>query len=405
MKKGIALCVMILMMLSVALPVFAEVEVEDAGIYEKFKGQNITVNVYNWGEYIADGTDGAMDVNAEFEELTGIKVVYNTFPTNEELYAKLKNGSVQYDVIIPSDYMINRMIAEDMLLPLDYGNIPNAQYVMDEFLNLEFDPRNEYSIPYTWGLVGVFYNKEVVDKEDLGSWDLLWNEKYSGEILMFSNPRDAFGIAQKLLGASFNSENKDEWDVALEKLIEQKPLVQVYVMDEIYDKMSGGEAAIGPYYCGDAKVLIEENDNIGFYFPKEGTNLFVDAMCIPSSARNKEAAELYINFMLETEVGLANTDYIGYATPNQRVYDALDDDVKRDPIYYPDEATLANTEVFQNLSPEMNEYVSQLWVNLMGTSANGNNSAWMVIVLFIVAILLVVIVVISRRRKKKREEY
>lgn len=273
--------------------------VSDPDYYTRFKGKDISINVYNWGEYISTGADeGTLDVNTEFEKLTGIKVNYTNFATNEELYAKLKGGGASYYIVIPSDYMISKMIKEKLIQKLDFDNIPNFSYIMDNFRNMEYDPENEYSVPYTWGTVGIIYDETVVDinEEDI-DWDLLWNEEYADQILMFDNPRDAFAIAEILLGYSLNTENPDELAAAAEKLKKQKKVVQGYVMDEIFDKMGAGDALIAPYYAGDALTIMEENDSLNFVVPKSGTNLFVDAMCIPKSSKQKEAAEMYINFM------------------------------------------------------------------------------------------------------------
>lgn len=376
---------------------------EDVSIYEKFKGQNLSINVYNWGEYISDGSDGSLDVNAEFEELTGIKVNYTTFATNEEMYARLKSGGVNYDVIFPSDYMINRMIEEGMVSELDYNNIPNVKNIMPKFRGLVYDQDDKYSVPYTWGLVGIFYNTSMVD-EDIDSWSVFWNEKYKGNMLMFANSRDAFGIAQKYLGYSYNPENTEELDRSLEVLQKQKPLLQAYVMDEIFDKMAGGEAAIAPYYNGDAKIIMEENSDMEFVFPKEGTNLFFDAMCIPATSTNKEAAELYINFMLEPEVALATTEYIGYATPNQPAYDLLDDETKNDPIFYPSDDIIDNSEMYLNLPKEINDYMTELWAKLLKSSNAGEDDNMLLVPFLLLGALVFVIVFTVLKRRKKRNQ-
>lgn len=327
---------------------------------------DVTINVYNWGEYISKGEEGSLNVNEEFTKKTGIKVNYTTYQTNEELYAKLKSGSADYDVIIPSDYMIGKMIQEDMLEALDFSNIPNYEYIDPQFKGLEYDPEQKFSVPYTWGTVGVFYNKTMVDEEDIAqqSWDLLWNEKYAGQILMFDNPRDAFAIAQKRLGLSMNSTNPDDWNAAAEELQKQKPLVQAYVMDQIFDKMGGGDAAIAPYYAGDGIILMDENPDIGFYLPKEGTNRFVDAICIPKGAKHKKEAEMYINFLCETEIAKANAEYIGYSTPQLKAKEELDPEIANNPIFYPSEEMLKNTEVFSTLPDDVNKLLSDLWIQL-----------------------------------------
>ena len=323
---------------------------------EELKGTEI--NVYNWGEYISDGAEGTMDVVAEFENLTGITVNYTMFDSNEDLYSKLKSGGVSYDVIIPSDYMIERMIKEGMLQKLDFDNIPNYSYIADDYKNLYFDENNEYSVPYTGGMVGLIYNTTMVT-ETPDSWSIMWDEKYSGQILTFNNSRDAFGVAQYLLGQSVNTTNPDDWRAAADKLIEQKPLIQSYVMDEVFIKMEDGEAAIAPYYGGDYLTMADVNPDLAFVYPKEGTNIFVDSMCIPANAKNKAAAELFINFMCEPEVALANAEYLCYLCPNTAV---LADDrytLKDNEVLYPKEEV--KTQYFHNLDQETLDLLAKLW--------------------------------------------
>lgn len=316
-----------------------------------------TITVMNWGEYMDES------LNALFESETGIKVTYRTFATNENLYASLKGGGVSYDVIVPSDYMIGRMIEEDMLEKLDFDNIPNASDVMDKFKKPDYDPRGAYSVPYMWGTVGIIYNTTMID-EEVDSWSYLFDERYAGNILMFDNSRDAIGIALKYLGHSFNTADEAQLREALDLLVGQKPLVQAYVMDQIFDKMEGGEAAIGPYYAGDAITMLEENEDLAYAVPKEGANVFVDAFCIPKGAKNKEAAEKYINFMCTAEAGLANCDVIGYSTPLNSVYDRLDDEV-RNGISYPSDEMLDKCEVFTNLPKATRDLYDSLWNDLM----------------------------------------
>ena len=341
------------------------VNVDNLEYYEKFKDQDVSINVYNWGEYISDTSEpGLFDVNREFEGLTGIKVNYTTYATNEELYAKMKGGGADYDIIIPSDYMISRMIKEDMLARLDLSNIPNFSHIMDSFKNPVYDEENTFSVPYLWGTVGIIYNKNMVDETDI-DWDILWDEKYQDQILMFDNPRDSFAIAELLLGYSLNTENPDELNAACEKLKEQKPLIQAYVMDEIFDKMGAEEAALAPYYAGDAVTLMADYEHLGFAVPKSGTNRFVDAICIPKTSKNKEAAEMYINFLCEPEIALANSTYVGYSTPHKEAYEMLDDEIKNDGISYPsDEFLNTKTTVFNNLSDEANQLMQDLWTSM-----------------------------------------
>lgn len=376
--------------------------IEDKNYYTKFKGKGISINVYNWGEYISTGADeGTLDVNGEFEKLTGIKVNYTNYATNEELYAKLKGGGTTYDVIIPSDYMISKMIKEELIQPLNMDNIPNFRYIMDNYRNLAYDPENAYSVPYTWGTVGIIYNAEQIDipKEEI-DWDILWDEKYKDQILMFDNPRDAFAVSELLLGYSLNTENPSELKAAAEKLKEQKDVVQAYVMDEVFDKMAAGEALLAPYYAGDALTILEDNEDLDFVVPKSGTNLFVDAMCIPSSAKQKEAAEMYINFMCEPDIAFANIDYICYSTPHSGAYEMLDDEVRESHVSYPDSQFIADkTTVFVNLSDEANDLMKDLWTEMKSETAN----KWFVPI-FLVVCLLIIAAVLVRRYIKRRKD-
>ena len=385
-----------------ALPCAAdEPEYSNSVDWDKFRDQNVTLNVYNWGEYISvDDGENLYDTNREFEELTGIKVNYTNFASNEELYAKLKNGGSSYDIIIPSDYMIARMINEDMLEKLDFSNIPNYSLIMDKFKGIDYDPTEEYSVPYMWGMVGIIYNTTMVDPEDdVYSWSILWNEKYANNILMFSNSRDAFAIACKYLGYSMNTTDEQELRNAAAALTNQKLLVQAYVMDEIFDKMTGGEAALAPYYAGDAITMIGDNPDLAYAVPREGTNLFVDAMCIPKGAKNKEAAEMYINFMCETKTALHNCEYIGYSTPQSEVSEYLDPELAENPIAYPDEATLANTEAFIALPDDVTKLMDELWTSIL----TANSSAPWTIPVFLIACLGASIGInVARARKKKR---
>lgn len=379
--------------------------VEDMDYYTRFKDDNISINVYNWGEYISTGADeGTLNVNAEFTKLTGIKVNYTNYATNEELYAKLKGGGATYDVIIPSDYMISKMIKENMVQKLNFDNIPNFSYIMDNFRNLAYDPENEYSVPYTWGTVGIIYNKDLVDidKSEI-DWDILWNEDYLDQILMFDNPRDAFAIAEIMLGYSINTENTDELTAASEKLKEQKRVVQAYVMDEIFDKMGAGDALLAPYYAGDALTILEENEDLDFVVPKSGTNLFIDAMCIPVGAKQKEAAEMYINFMCEPDIAYANIDYICYSTPHSAAFEMLDEETQQSTVSYPDDDYIAaNTTVFVNLSDEASREMQTLWTE-MKSAEDENANTWIVPVFLLVCIGIIVFVLIRRHIKKKKD--
>ena len=325
------------------------------------------ITVYNWGQYISDGSDDSLDVIAAFEEATGIHVNYLTFDSNESMYTKLKTGGASYDVIIPSDYMIAKLIEEDMLEPLDFANIPNYEYIDEAFRNQAYDPENLYSVPYTWGTVGLIYNRNYVSDEDAESWSCLWNSKYAGKLLMFDNPRDAFGIALKKLGYSMNTTNESEWEAAYQELLKQKPLLQQYVMDQVYDKMINEEGYIAPYYSGDGIIMMdpdEGNTDIKYFVPKEGTNRFVDAVCVTTASAHKTEAEKYINFLCRTEVAKANAEAIGYSTPHTEARKLLDPEVGENPIFYPSEDILNNTEVFDTLPDNINELQDSLWIKL-----------------------------------------
>ena len=328
-------------------------------------GEEVTINVYNWGQYIAEGDEGAMDVIAEFEAAyPNIHVNYTTYDSNETMYSKLKTGGISVDVIIPSDYMIARLIDEDMLLPLDFDNIPNYQYIDEAYKNTAYDPDNVYSIPYTWGTVGIIYNTKYVDAADVGGWELLWNEKYAGKILMFGNSRDAFGIAQYLLGYDVNTTDDAELQACADKLIEQRPLVQQYVMDEIFDLMENEEAWIAPYYAGDYLLMADENPDLAFYHPSQGFNFFIDAMCIPSCAQNKEAAETFINFLCDPEIAGGNMDWIGYGTPESAAKEYMDPDMVNSEIAYPPQEVLGKGTTFLFLPQETNQRMEELWLQV-----------------------------------------
>ena len=335
--------------------------------------EKITLNVYNWGEYIEQSTIDMFE-----EKYPYIDVNYTTFDSNEAMYSKIVSGAASYDIVVPSEYMVSKLIQEDMLAEIDYSNIPNYKYIGDAYRNLASDPENKYSVPYFWGTVVVIYNSQFVFEEDVKdqSLDLLWNEKYAGKILMFDNPRDSFGISLTRLGYSMNSDNEKEWQEAAKALSEQKPIVQAYVMDAIFDKMEAGEAWIAPYYAGDAFVIQESNPDIKFYIAKEGTNLFVDSMCILKTTEHKKEAELFINFMCEPEIAAMNAETVGYATPNTEAKKLIDPEITGNKIVYPDEDYLKNnTEVFINLPQKTQMLQSTLWTDLKIISAEDGAEA------------------------------
>lgn len=392
------------LVLTAMLPMVSAAAAETKSDYDytRFKGAGVTLNVYNWGLYISDGSDGAADVVKDFEELTGIKVNYTTYDTNESMYAKIKSGGADYDVIIPSDYMIGKMAQEGMLAELNFDNIPNYKMIGDQYKGLAYDSDEKYSVPYTWGVVGVVYNTTMVDGE-VDSWDILWDAAYSGNVLMFNNSRDAFAIAAKKLGLSLNPSSQKEIDEIAAELKRQKPIVQAYVMDEIFDKMTGGEAALAPYYAGDAITMIEDNPDLAFAIPKEGTNYFVDAMCIPKGSTNKEAAEMFINYMCETEVALANCEFIGYSTPQVEAVKLLPEELANSPIMYPSEEVLENTEVFEVLPEEINTAMDAAWSSMKAHEEGG--SGWIIPVLMLIAVAVIILSIWRKNVRKKRDDY
>ena len=376
MKRILSLTLLVLMLASMlVLPASAD-ENDLSGT---------TINVYNWGQYISDGTDGSIDLNAEFTKATGITVNYMTFDSNETLYTKLKTGGSTYDVIIPSDYMIARLAAEDMLLELDFDNIPNYKYVDEAHKNKDYDPENKYSVPYTWGTVGIIYNTKFV--EEPTSWDILWDPRYSGKILMFNNPRDSFAIAEFMLGYSINTSDPAELDACAKLLAEQKPYVQNYVMDQIYDKMIREEAYVAPYYAGDYLMMAEDNPDLAFCFPEEGFNAFVDAMCIPVGAENKAAAEAYINFMCDPEISGRNMDFLGYSTPISEAKQYMDEAVASSEIAYPSDETLARSSSFCYLEAETTQMMDSLWNDVKTSSGLPIGSLVGIITVFAVVFL------------------
>lgn len=380
----------------------------------------VVLNVYNWGEYISDGEDDTVNVTAAFEEYFNnnlaekyghkIKVNYTTYSSNEELYAKLTNTNTSYDVIIPSDYLVALLIRDGLLHKIDFSNVPNFSYIDQAYIDGNYyDPTNEYSVPYTMGKVGIIYNTTLIEDE-IDSWSALWNEKYKAAgILQFNNARDAFATAHFLLGMSINTTDKTEWDAAYEKLTEQKPIIQKYVMDEVFNKMESGNASIAPYYAGDYFTMYASNEYLAFVYPKEGSNVFVDAMCIPKCSQNKELAELFINFMLEPEIAIANAEYICYASPHTAVIndesyiEYMTEEVHPDAIdilYNDFEKDFVN-EGFVALDNETQQYANDLWDELKISS---ETSTYVYVLSALIATTIIFMIVFFAIRKKIREK-
>ena len=315
-----------------------------------------TLNVFNWGEYIDE------DLISKFEEETGIKVNYETFSTNEDMYVKVKSGGSSYDVLIPSDYMIEKMAKEDLLQELDYSKIPNITNISPMFQDLIFDPDNKYSVPYFWGTVGILYNTEQVD-DVVDSWDILWNEKYANKILMMDSQRDSLAVALKKLGYSMNTRNETELEEAKQELIEQKPLVLAYIVDEIRDKMLSGEGAVAVAWSGDAMDVILSGENFEYVVPKEGSNFWIDAMVIPANAKNPDAAHKFINFMTDPENAAANSEYIGYSTPNEAALELLPEEMINSDVAYPSQEVIDNCEIFRDPGDFISVY-NRIWTEV-----------------------------------------
>ncbi len=338
------------------------------GMLSGCSDDRIVLNVYNWGLYMSDGEDGTLNVIEAFEKkYPYIKVNYTEYDSNEVMYSKLKTGGITVDVIFPSDYMVARMIHEGMLEKLNFDNIPNYQYIDDSYKNLAHDPDNEYSVPYTWGTVGIIYNTKYVKQEDVTGWELLWNTDYAGKVLMFDNSRDAFGIAQYLLGYDVNTTDKAQLQACADKLreLKEKHVVQQWVMDQVFASMENEEAWIAPYYAGDYLTMAEENENLAFYLPAEqGFNLFVDAMCIPTCCKEREAAELFINFLCEPEICGKNMDALGYSAPESAAKEFMDPEMANNPVAYPDAETLKKGTSFAFLPEEITRYVEELFMEV-----------------------------------------
>lgn len=426
---------LLLVLLTVAALVLCSCGDDTAEERKKYETKNL--NVYNWGEYISDEDDedsGLFDVNGGFEKYFNenladqygfyIKVNYSTYATNEDMYAKLTNSAVAYDVVIPSDYMIEKMIANDMLLPIDFSKLTNYSNISDEFKGLDHDPENRYSVPYSYGMLGIIYNSEFVDSEDVAdqSWSLMWNEKYSGKILQFNNPRDAFGTAMYWKGLDINSHDPADWAQALELLKIQKPLLQGYVNDEIFNKMKGASAYISAYFAGDFLTMAADNEDLQFYYPREGTNYFVDAMCIPKTSRNPDIAAEYINYMISLDAATANALYIGYASPNKAVteseyykeklsenYDT--DSVNAWEVLYgksKDEANVsypfnpAYKDFYKDASINIQSHVNSLWESL---KTENSTELWVHVSSAVIVIGVLGYAIYSSHIKKKRSKF
>ncbi len=400
MKKIFSLIIALLVVVSAfVIPASAQ-EPFSQEVIDYYKGlglQGTTLNVYNWGEYI---DDEHLDVITCFERLTGCEVNYTTFESNENMYSKLSGGGVSYDIIIPSDYMVERLLSEEMLEKIDYNNVPNYEKYFDseKYGYLVDNGISDYAVIYNVGTTILIYNKKMV-KEEPTSWRVLWDEQYKGQVLMFNNPRDAFAVAQFALGQDINTIDEAEWDKAADYLLEQRQTVKPeYVMDEVFIKMESGEYAFATYYAGDYELMVENNPDLGFVFPQEGVNTFYDAMCIPKGTQNKRGAEAFINFMMEPEIALANAEYIYYATPNKAVLENEDYSLANSKAVYPDE--LQNAQEFHNLPTDTLQYMNTLWMKVKGENDAGGLYAGFFSVIIVIFIMIIIHIIKKKRMKK-----
>ncbi len=390
-----------------------EDEEENSSAVGGYQGE---VNVYNWGEYISPGDDGAMDVIDEFEKKYNIKVNYTNFETNEELYNVLTNSNSTYDVIFPSDYMVSRLREEGMLAKLDFDNIPNYKYIDERFKNMAYDPDNEYSVPYSWNFVAIGYNTEMIEEGSITGFKDLWDPQYKDTgILMFNNSRDAMAIAMQLcdppIDPGATSFTREDIDRATDKLIEQKSVLKKYVMDQVFAEMEGNQSGLCTYYAGDIWTMMENNENLDYCLPEEGSNLFNDAMCIPANCKNKENAELFINFMCEPEVAAANSEYITYGTPNAAALELIDEEMLSSELLNPPDEYLDKCYTFSNLDDDIYSYMQKRFVEACSSSAEVSSvekkatnpaAVWAVgAILLIVIVMTVVIIVLDIRRAVK----
>lgn len=329
-------------------------------IFSGCKDKKESINVFNFGDYIDES------ILKIFENETGIKVKYDTFATNEDMYVRLKQGGDSYDVVFISDYMIERSIKENYLEKINWDNIPNEKYINPIFRNLVFDPQNEYSAPFTWGTMGIIYNETYI-KDDISSWNDLWNEKYSGEILMLNSQRDTLGVALIKLGYSMNTRNEEELEKAKKILIKQKPIVYAYLGDDIKDALISGEGSIGVVWSGDAVYMREENPHLKYIVPREGTNLWFDSMVIPKSTKNKKGAEKFINFLLRPDISKLNSEYNGYSSPIPEAVKLLDKEIQNDPVSYPSKNIIDKAEIFRDPSDILYKY-DQIWTEIISSN-------------------------------------
>jgi spermidine/putrescine transport system substrate-binding protein/spermidine/putrescine transport system permease protein len=319
-----------------------------------------TLTVLNYGKYFDP------DALKQFEEETGIRVEYEEYESPEEMYTKYKAGSIDYDLLCTSDYMIQKLIEEEEVLEMNHDNIPSYQNIDQNIIDASasFDPTHRYTLPYFYGTVGILYNTDEVDASKTNSWDILWDSEYEGRIIMENSVRDCFLVPLKRLGYSLNTTNEQELNEALTMLMDQKPLIYAYFVDETGDEMAAGNASLAVVYSGEAAYAKSLSDNLAYSVPKEGSNLWIDSWFIPKTCKNTENAEKFLDFLCREDIARKNFDYVYYATPNTAVYNNLDDAIKKDTIIFPDQSVLENCEVYTSLNEEGTNLYNRLWKEL-----------------------------------------
>ena len=334
-------------------------------VFTSCGGYEGEINVYNWGDYVSDGSGDAIDTIAKFEEEYNIKVNYTTYETNEELYSILSSSNTQYDVIFPSDYMVEKLIKENLLQKLDYKKIPNSKKILPKFKKMGYDPKFEYTVPYSWNVTGLVYNKTMVGSHKPDSWEYLWNDDFKGKILQFNNSRDAYAIGMQMCGIVPETYTKEDIDEATKMLKKQKPLLKKYVMDQVFNEMENNQSAIAPYYAGDIFTMMLNNEDLVGVLPKEGSNLFVDNMCIPKNAENVEGAQKFIDFMTRPDISAANSEYITYASPVEGAKELSYKELRESKLVYPPESYLEKCYTFRDVDADVYSYMQEQFVKLM----------------------------------------
>jgi len=411
MKKLLCLLTVVLLILLslTACNTAAEEPAEDTAVPAgvDLSDTDRVVNVYNWGEYVSPGDDGGLDVIAEFEKRTGIKVNYTNFETNEELYNVLVNSNSSYDVIIPSDYMIERLRSEGRLLALNYDNIPNIDNIDERFRGQSFDPDDEYTVPYSWGFIALVYNTGMISEGEITGFKDMWNPEYQQSVLMFNNSRDALAIAMEQCDPPIDpgqeSFTEEEIERATDKLVDLKECgsLKKYVMDQVFTEMEGSQAALAPYYAGDISTMMDNNEDLDYVLPEEGSNLFIDAMCIPDSCKHKKNAEIFINYMCDPEIAAANAEYIYYGTPNKAALELMDEDYRESELTNPPQEFLDKCFKFTNIDNKSYNLMQENFIKACTGKANNASKVTVIVILLIIILATIFLSILNIRRMIK----